>query len=160
MPSAGRPFTEQLVIDLLSQGIYVAPVTLHTGVSSQEKFEHPYPEEFIVPSATASLTNFVRYNGGRIIAVGTTVARAIESSVDGNGTVMARSGWTNRVISSDAPAEIVHGIITGFHPKDSTHAELLEGIVGRAVFDYAHAIALDHGYMMHEFGDSCLMFAS
>ena len=81
MPSAGRPFTPRVLAALIARGVAIAPITLHTGVSSLERGERPYPEWFRVPAATARLVNATRSFGGRVIAVGTTVVRALESAV-------------------------------------------------------------------------------
>ena len=102
MPSAGRPFTAQLITRLVTSGVLVAPITLHTGVSSQERHEPPYPERFRVPRHTANLVNAVHQWGGRVIAVGTTVVRALETASQPNGNVAPEAGWTNLVVTARA----------------------------------------------------------
>src|SRR5204863_5072304 len=87
MPSAGRPFTAELITRLVARGVLVAPIVLHTGVSSPERHERPYPEPYSVPASTASLVNAVRGWGGRVIAIGTRVVRALESAADADGVV-------------------------------------------------------------------------
>ncbi|MCW2753431.1 MAG: queuosine biosynthesis protein [Marmoricola sp.] len=157
MPSAGRPFTPQVVTDLVARGIAVAPVTLHTGVSSQEAGEAPQPERFSVPEGTARLVNAVRDGGGRIVAVGTTVTRALESALDHDGRVVARSGWTERVVSPGDPPRVVTGLVTGWHDPQASHLLLVEAVAGRDLSQRAYDAAVAGGYLWHEFGDSALL---
>jgi len=157
MPSAGRPFTDALVTDLVTRGIGVAPITLHTGVSSQDPGEPPQPERFRVPPATARLVNMTRAWGGRIVAVGTTVTRALESAADRSGVVRESSGWTDLVLGSHRPAVVVSGLVTGWHAPGASHLELLQAVAGAELVERAYAAALDAEYLWHEFGDSCLL---
>jgi len=157
MPSAGRPFTAQVVTDLVTRGVAVAPVTLHTGVSSQEPGEPPQPEPFLVPAATARLVNATRAAGGRVIAVGTTVTRALESAATPDGTVRAREGWTDLVLGQARPARVVNGLVTGWHAPGASHLALLTAVAGDDLVARAYAEALRSGYRWHEFGDSCLL---
>ncbi|MDQ2751104.1 MAG: S-adenosylmethionine:tRNA ribosyltransferase-isomerase [Actinomycetota bacterium] len=157
MPSAGRPFTAQLVTDLAVRGIAVAPVLLHTGVSSQEAGEAPLPERFEVAGTTARLVNATRAWGGRVVAVGTTVTRALESAADCDGTVHARAGWTDLVLGPQRPARVVGGLITGWHAPGASHLQLLHAVAGAELVRRAYAAALRHRYLWHEFGDSCLL---
>ena len=160
MASAGRPFTRSLVTELVSRGVGVAPITLHTGLSSQEAGEAPQPERFEVPSATARLVNAVRAGGGRVVAVGTTVTRALESAVedtrDGD-RVVARRGWTDRVVTHADPPRVVSGLITGWHDPQASHLLLVEAVAGRELTQRAYAAAVSNGYLWHEFGDSALL---
>lgn len=156
MPSAARPFTDDLVTRLVSRGIGVAPITLHTGVSSQEAGEAPQPERFEVTDATARLVNAVRAGGGRIVAVGTTVTRALESAVDG-GRVVARSGWTERVVTPANPPQVVDGLVTGWHDPAASHLLLVEAVAGTALTQSAYDAAVEGGYLWHEFGDAALL---
>lgn len=157
MPSAGRPFTEQVVTELITRGVALAPVVLHTGVSSQEPGEPPQPERFAVPAATARLVNSARQAGGRVIAVGTTVARALESAADPDGAVHARHGRTDLVLGPERPARAVTGLVTGWHAPGASHLALLEAVAGRVLVERAYAEAVRSGYHWHEFGDSCLL---
>ncbi|MDQ6657482.1 MAG: S-adenosylmethionine:tRNA ribosyltransferase-isomerase [Actinomycetota bacterium] len=157
MPSAGRPFTHRLVTRLISSGIGIAPITLHTGVSSQEAGEAPQPERFEVPAATARLVNATRDSGGRIVAVGTTVTRALESAVTDAGRVEPRRGWTERVISPSDPARVVTGLITGWHDPHASHLLLVESVAGPELTQSAYDAAVATGYLWHEFGDSALL---
>ncbi len=156
MPSAGRPFTPELVTGLVSAGVAVAPVTLHTGVSSQEAGEPPLPEWFRVPAATARLVETTRAAGGRVVAVGTTVTRALESAVV-DGQVRETGGWTELVLSADRPAQVVTGLVTGWHAPGASHLHLLQAVASADLVAAAYAEALRERYLWHEFGDSCLL---
>jgi S-adenosylmethionine:tRNA ribosyltransferase-isomerase len=156
MASAGRPFTTDLVTALVAGGVLVAPVTLHTGVSSQEAGEAPQPERFAVSAPTASLVNHVRDRGGRVVAVGTTVTRAIESATDVAGVVHPSAGWTDVVISPDRPARVVDGLVTGWHNPDASHLLLVESVAGPALTQRAYDAAVAERYAWHEFGDAGL----
>jgi S-adenosylmethionine:tRNA ribosyltransferase-isomerase len=157
MPSAGRPFTQAIVTGLVSRGVAVAPITLHTGVSSQEAGEAPQDERFEVPEATAHLVNAARAGGGRVVAVGTTVTRALESAVTGPGTVSAARGWTNRLVTPSDPPRVVDGLVTGWHDPQASHLLLVEAVAGRQLTQAAYDAAVAGGYLWHEFGDSALL---
>jgi S-adenosylmethionine:tRNA ribosyltransferase-isomerase len=157
MPSAARPFTDRLVTGLVSAGIQVAPVVLHCGVSSLEADEPPQPERFRVPEHTTRLVNETRRAGGRVVAVGTTVTRALESVARADGTVGSGSGWTDLVLEPARPARVVDGLVTGWHAADAPHLELLEAVAGPALVEEAYEVALESRYLWHEFGDSCLL---
>jgi len=157
MPSAGRPFSTELVTALVGAGITVAPVTLHTGVSSLETGEPPQPERFRVPQHTAGLVTWARARGGRVVAVGTTVARALESVARPDGTVVAGAGWTDLVLGPDRPARVVDGLVTGWHEPQASHLLLLEAVAGPELTQRAYDEAVRNRYLWHEFGDSCLL---
>jgi S-adenosylmethionine:tRNA ribosyltransferase-isomerase len=185
MPSAARPFTADLVTRLIAAGVVLAPITLHTGVASLEAGEAPLPEWFEVPQPTADLVNLTRASGRRVIAVGTTCTRALESAVAGSavqagpgadavagrgpgpaestadfpaaGTVVARSGWTSLVLGPGHPARVVTGLITGWHEAGASHLALLEAVAGRTLVEASYREAEASGYLWHEFGDSCLL---
>jgi S-adenosylmethionine:tRNA ribosyltransferase-isomerase len=157
MPSAGRPFSTELVTRLAAKGVVFAPITLHAGVSSQESGEPPMAERFTVPARTASQVNWTRQGGGRVIAVGTTATRALESAARPDGSVEAAGGWTDVVIGPEHPARTVDGLITGMHDPDASHLLLLEAVVGTETLQRAYAAALEGRYLWHEFGDSCLL---
>jgi S-adenosylmethionine:tRNA ribosyltransferase-isomerase len=156
MPSAARPFSTELVTALVSAGIGIAPVTLHAGVSSAEAGEPPTPELFEVPAATARMVNSVRAAGGRVIAVGTTVTRALESAYAA-GVVRQAVGWTDLVLGPDRPCRVVGGLITGWHDPGASHLLLLEAVAGPDLIALAYREAAAHGYLWHEFGDSALL---
>lgn len=157
MASAGRPLTERIVTDLVVRGIAVAPVLLHTGVSSLEADEPPPPERYAVPEVTARLVRHTRRHGGRIVAVGTTVTRALETVARADGTVTAGAGWTDLVLGPERPARVVDGLVTGWHGPDASHLLLLEAVAGPDLVALAYAAALAGDYLWHEFGDSCLL---
>ena len=157
MPSAGRPFTPELITRLVAQGTLVAPLVLHTGVSSPERHEPPYPERYTVPEATAALVNQVHANGGRVIAVGTTVVRALETAAAPDGTVSASEGWTGLVITPERGLHAVDGLITGWHEPQASHLQLLEAAAGEPLLRRCYDEALSAGYLWHEFGDSHLV---
>jgi S-adenosylmethionine:tRNA ribosyltransferase-isomerase len=153
MPSAGRPFTTSLITRLVANGILIAPITLHTGVSSPERHEPPFPEYFEVPEPTAELIRTVRARGGRVIAVGTTVVRALETA----GPGQAASGWTGLVIEPQRGLHAVDGLITGWHEPEASHLSLLEASAGPRLLDRCYREAIRSGYLWHEFGDSHLI---
>ena len=153
MPSAGRPFTAELVTELVTSGVLVAPVTLHTGVSSPEVCEAPYAERYDVPVSTARLVNAVREWGGRVIAVGTTVVRALETVVRPDGTVTGGRGWTSLVVTPERGVRAVDGLLTGWHEPESSHLQMLEAIAGPELLRGSYCAAHAHGYLWHEFGD-------
>ncbi|HEY3713017.1 MAG TPA: S-adenosylmethionine:tRNA ribosyltransferase-isomerase [Jatrophihabitantaceae bacterium] len=157
MPSAGRPFTAELVTSLVSAGVGVAPITLHTGVSSLEEGEPPLRERYRVPASTARLVNLTRASGGRIVAVGTTVTRALETVAHVDGWVAGGSGWTDLVLGPQRPARVVDGLITGWHAPGASHLLLLESVAGADLVASAYQEALVERYLWHEFGDSCLL---
>ena len=153
MPSAGRPFTATLVTELVACGVLVAPVILHTGLSSLELGEPPFPERYHVPAATAELVNAVHGWNGRVIAVGTTVVRALETVAARDGTVSEGEGWTNLVVTPERGLRVTDGLLTGLHESESSHLELLEAAAGADLVKRSYAAALTHGYLWHEFGD-------
>ena len=157
MPSAGRPFTPELIARLVARGIDVAPLVLHTGVSSLESDEAPYPERYRVPAWTAERVNLARRLGGRVLAVGTTVVRALESAVGGDGRVRPAGGWTDLVIAPGQAVRAVDGVVTGFHDSDSSHLRMLEAIAGPELLERAYRAAAGAGYLRHEFGDLLLI---
>ena len=166
MPSAGRPFTADLVTRLVSRGIEIAPLLLHTGVASLEGHEPPYDEYYRVPRHTADRVNAARRAGRRVIAVGTTAVRALETVTDDTGTASPGEGWTSLVIAPDRPLRAVTGLITGLHEPRATHLMLLErvvaavagpGVCGPCHLERAYADARRLGYLWHEFGDSHLI---
>lgn len=157
MPSAARPFTSELVTDLIARGIAFAPITLHAGVSSLEKGELPLPERVNVPEETAALVNHTRRAGHRVIAVGTTVTRALETVADEDGAVTSFAGWTDLVLDPDRPARVVDGLITGWHAPEASHLLLLQAVAGEEIVQVAYENALRNGLLWHEFGDSALL---
>jgi S-adenosylmethionine:tRNA ribosyltransferase-isomerase len=157
MPSAGRPLTARLIARLVGCGIDVAPLVLHTGVSSLETGEPPYPERFRVPRPTAERVNLTRRLGGRVIAVGTTVVRALESAASEDGSVSQASGWTELVIGPESGVRSIDALLTGFHDRSSSHLRMLEAIGGAALVERSYRAAAEAGYLRHEFGDLMLL---
>jgi S-adenosylmethionine:tRNA ribosyltransferase-isomerase len=153
MPSAGRPFTAGLVTELVAHGVLVAPVTLHTGVSSLEHGERPYPERYDVPAATARLVNAVHGWGGRVVAVGTTVVRALETVAEPDGAVHEGEGTTSLVVTPARGLRAIDGLLTGWHEPASSHLRLLEAVMGEELLARSYAAARAAGYRWHEFGD-------
>jgi S-adenosylmethionine:tRNA ribosyltransferase-isomerase len=160
MPSAGRPFTTELITRLVAGGVLVAPIVLHTGVSSQERHERPYPERYRVPEETARLVNAVHAWGGRVIATGTTVVRALETLADPDGIVSAGEGWTNLLVTPERGVRAIDGLLTGLHELESSHLDMLRALGGERLMLESYNAALEHGYRWHEFGDSQLILAS
>ncbi|HZC31749.1 MAG TPA: S-adenosylmethionine:tRNA ribosyltransferase-isomerase [Candidatus Bathyarchaeia archaeon] len=157
MPSAGRPFTTELVTRLLVKGVDLAPVTLHCGVSSLEAHEPPQPEPFEVPPDTARRVNAAIRVGGRVIAIGTTCVRALESAAVGPGLVLPRSGLTDLVVDRAYTLRVTTGLLTGWHEPMSAHLAMVEAFAGRRLLEASYRAALDVGYLWHEFGDSHLI---
>jgi S-adenosylmethionine:tRNA ribosyltransferase-isomerase len=164
MPSAARPFTPQVVTELVARGVTIAPVTLHCGVSSLEAGEEPYPEWFEVTPATARLVNLARHSGGRVIAAGTTVVRALESAVAGpplpgaaGVSVAARAGWTSHVVTTQTGVRVVDGLLTGMHEPRSSHLRMLAAFHSHDLLARCYDRALAQGYLWHEFGDVHLL---
>lgn len=160
MPSAGRPFTPTMLANLNKRNIGIAFITLHAGVSSPERDEPPYEEWYTVPAETADAIRHAHEHGGHVIAVGTTVVRALESSLDERGRNVASQGWTDLVITPERRLTTVDGLLTGFHEPASSHLAILEAVAGQAAVRSAYASALTHGYLWHEFGDSHLLFSA
>lgn len=159
MASAGRPVTAETLVRLMARGVTVVPVVLHTGVSSQEAHEPPQPEWFAVPEATARIVNGARRVGRRVVAVGTTVVRALESAAPA-GRVVPTDGWTSLVLGPDHRARVVSGLLTGLHEPQASHLDLLRAVAGDALVarGYADVTAADSpAYLWHEFGDAMLL---
>jgi S-adenosylmethionine:tRNA ribosyltransferase-isomerase len=153
MPSAGRPFTPEGITRLVAKGVGVAPLVLHTGVASLEADELPYPERVTVPESTAEQVNATHRGGHRVIAVGTTVVRALETSVGSDGNAHAYDGWTDVVISAERGVRVIDGMVTGWHEPASSHLMMLEAIAGPELLRASYEAALEAGYLWHEFGD-------
>ena len=139
--------------------MHFAPVTLHCGVSSLEAGESPYPERYRVPAETARLVNAARRWGGRIIAVGTTAVRALETVADAGRRAERRAGVTNLVVTPERGVRAVDGLITGWHEPESSHLQLLEAVAGPVLLNRSYDAARAAGYRFHEFGDSHLILS-
>ena len=157
MPSASRPFTAEVVADLVRHGVVFAPLVLHTGVSSAEFGEPPYPERYAVGRPTAALVNGARDAHNRVVAVGTTVVRALATVTDDRGVVHPGRGWTERFVTPDDPPTAVDGLVTGWHEPEATHLLMLEAVAGHDIVDRAYRAAVAERYLWHEFGDVHLL---
>ena len=184
MPGASRPFTPAVVTELAARGVLIAPLTLHAGVSSLEADEDPYPEPYAVPPATARLVNHVRAHGGRVIAAGTTVVRALETaalhagvdraarvggpetagrpngaggSEGAGGLVVPSAGWTSHVVTPQTGVRVVDGLLTGLHEPRSSHLRMLAAFTGPELLSRCYEAAITCGYLWHEFGDAHLL---
>jgi S-adenosylmethionine:tRNA ribosyltransferase-isomerase len=156
MASAGRPFTASVLVRLMARGIAVVPLVLHAGVSSPELHEPPAPERFTVPGATARFVTSTRAAGGRVVAVGTTVTRALETVTGTDGVTRPGAGWTDLVLGPDRPARAVSGLVTGLHAPEASHLQLLEAVAGPALVEAGYERAVAERMLWHEFGDSML----
>jgi len=153
MPSAGRAFTAELLTRLVAKGVQIAPLVLHTGVASLEDHEPPYEEWYRVPLATAQTVNMAHAARRRVVAVGTTVIRALETVTDVQGVTHPGEGWTNEIITPERGVRAVCGLLTGFHEPRATHLAMLEAVAGVQHLEVTYSAALEHGYLWHEFGD-------
>ena len=156
MPSAGRAFTPEIITSLIAQGVQIVPLLLHCGVASLEDHEPPYEEWYRVPAPTVAAITAARREGGRVIAVGTTVVRALESVADARG-LHPGEGWTNLVITPDRGIRAVDGLLTGWHEPHASHLSMLAAFASRAHLRKVYTAALDAGYLWHEFGDLHLL---
>ena len=157
MPSAGRAFTPEVITRLIAHGVQIAPLLLHTGVSSLEDHEPPYEEYYRVPMATAHAVNATHAAGRRVVAVGTTVVRALETVTDEEGVTHPGEGWTPLVITAERGVCAAQGLLTGLHEPRASHLWMLEAIAGRAHIGAAYTEALRQRYLWHEFGDLHLL---
>ncbi len=157
MPSAGRAFTSELITELIAKGVQIAPLILHTGVASLEDHEPPYEEYYEVPATTAQIINNARLAGNRVIAVGTTTVRALETVTSQDGSTQPGEGWTRLIITPERGLRAVNGLLTGLHEPRSSHLAMLEALAGRKHLRLAYNAAIQHGYLWHEFGDLHLL---
>jgi S-adenosylmethionine:tRNA ribosyltransferase-isomerase len=153
MPSAGRAFTQPIVERLERNGVEVLPLVLHAGVASLESKELPYPERYRVPAGTAVAVNRARARGSQVVAVGTTVVRALETVASPDGFVQPGEGWTDLVITPERGLYTVDAMLTGLHEPKSSHLAMLETLAGRHHLGAAYQEALEQRYLWHEFGD-------
>ena len=157
MPSAGRPITRTMLDRLASRGVDVATITLHAVVSNDDRDELPLEEWRNVSAEAAAAVRRAKARGRRVIAVGTTVVRALESSLDRRQRVAAACGWTSLHITPDRPMHAVGGLLTGFHEPTSSHLAILDSLAGRAHIAAAYNAAIAERYLWHEFGDAHLI---
>lgn len=157
MPSAGRPFTHEVLTRLVAKGVGVTPIVLHTGVASLEADELPYPERVRVPEETADRVNLTHAEGHRVIAIGTTVVRALESATGDDGATRSYDGWTDLVVTPERGVRAVDGLLTGWHEPEASHLLMLEAVAGRPLLEASYRAAVDERYLWHEFGDTHLL---
>ena len=139
MPSAGRALTAEVVTDLVAHGIVVAPIVLHTGVASLEAHETPYPERYRVPGPTARLVNATHAAGGRVVAIGTTVVRALETVADDDRRRPPRIGLDRaRHHARARRARPSTGCSPGWHEPEASHLLMLEAVAGRRALELAY----------------------
>jgi S-adenosylmethionine:tRNA ribosyltransferase-isomerase len=153
MPSAGRPFTPHLLAQLRARGVHIAPLILHTGVASLEDHEPPYEEYYRVPLATARVVNRAKEAGRRVVAVGTTAVRALETVADVTEGVHPGQGWTDLVVTPQRGLRVIDALLTGLHEPHASHLAMLEALTGACHLNLAYAEAIEKGYLWHEFGD-------
>lgn len=156
MPSAARPFSTRVVTALKARGVEIVAITLHCGVASLEEPERPAAERYRVSPETAAAVNRARAEGRRVIAIGSTPLRALESSFYEN-RIVASSGWTGLVIDQRHPVRTIDGLLSGFHQTTATHQSILRTFLGCDTLAAAYAEAAENGYYQHEFGDVHLM---
>ncbi len=157
MPSAGRGFTPEIITRLVSKGVQVVPLILHTGVSSQERHEPPYEEFYRIPEMTAKIVSLAREAEKRVVGVGTTTVRALESATNSSGVSHPGEGWTDLLITSSDRIRSVNCLLTGLHEPEATHLGMLEALSGRIHLNLCYQEALQEGYLWHEFGDLHLL---
>jgi S-adenosylmethionine:tRNA ribosyltransferase-isomerase len=161
-PTAGLHFTEELLNEVREKGVHVAFITLHVGlgtfrpVSVDDVLEHDMHSEFyMITKGTARLLNEVRQNGGRIITVGTTSTRTLETiASDNNGSFIESSGWTNIFIYPGYEFKAIDGMITNFHLPKSTLIMLVSALAGRENILHAYNTAVNERYRFFSFGDA------
>jgi len=163
-PTAGLHFTEGLLDEIKGRGISILPLILHVGlgtflpVKQEEIGKHRLePEFFEVPEKTAEAVNAVRARGKKVIAVGTTVTRALESCVDGKGTIRARRGETELFILPGYHFRVVDALITNFHLPRSTLLMLVSAFAGREIILAAYEEAIRKNYRFYSYGDAMLI---
>jgi S-adenosylmethionine:tRNA ribosyltransferase-isomerase len=158
MPSAGRAFTWRMLFDLKRQGIDSAYLTLHTGLSTymDDQLDSLHPaseEEYYIGEITANKINKCRETNGRIIAVGTTVVRALESAANDLSRIAAGHDYTRLHIDNIHELRIADGLITGLHEPEASHLDLLSAFIPPDLIRKAYEEAIHLGYLWHEFGD-------
>jgi len=163
-PTAGLHFTPELLETIRSQGIVIAPLTLHVAlgtfrpVSTETVEAHTMHAEFYrLPEATADAVNRARARGGRVVAVGTTAVRTLESAAGEDGRVRAGEGWTDIFIYPGYRFRVVDALVTNFHLPRSTLLMLVCAFAGRERVLSAYKTAVEAGYRFYSFGDAMLI---
>lgn len=161
MPSAGRAFTWKLIQQLKQKGVSVVFLQLHAGLSyyGNDQWPEPshHPESYNIPKETAAVINDAKRNGNRIIAVGTTVVRTLETVANQDGFVQAGEGITTLYIKEGYTLKCVDGLITGMHEPEASHLDLLSTLIEKNKLMAAYKEAIQKEYLWHEFGDMNLI---
>lgn len=161
-PSAGRPLTWSLLLEIVRRGVSVASLTHAAGLSSTGDPELdarlPLPERFEIPASTVEAIRRTRAASGRVIAVGTTVVRALEGCAEQNGgEIVAGAGVVDFIVRRGHARRVVDGLLTGMHEPHASHFELLTAFADKALIEAAYDHAAKEGYLGHEYGDSNLI---
>ncbi|MCP4442124.1 MAG: S-adenosylmethionine:tRNA ribosyltransferase-isomerase [Aureispira sp.] len=160
MPSAGRAFTPELVTQLVSKGIQIIPILLHTGVASLEANERPYSEYYKISQHSAAQLNLAKQQNKRIVAVGTTVVRTLETKFDiSSNQFRYGEGWTDIFITPQRGIHSINGLLTGMHEPKASHLYMLEALANREHLALCYQEAIEQEYLWHEFGDLHLILA-
>ena len=160
-PTAGLHFTKELLQRIADMGVKIGYVTLHVGlgtfrpVKEDEIEDHPMHSEFcIIPEETARMVNETKANGGRVVCIGTTSCRTVESFADADGTLRAQSGWTDIFIYPGYKFKCMDALVTNFHLPESTLIMLVSALAGREHILNAYKIAVENRYRFFSFGDA------
>lgn len=158
LPSAGRAFSWELIFRLKKQGVQIVILTLHTGLSYfSDDFPFLPPEQnhesYEIPEHAAKVIQQAKQRGGRVIAVGTTVVRALESAAQSDHGCLAQSGISNLYITEETSLQVVDGLMTGFHEPEASHLDLLSAFVKPSILKLMYKEAIQERYLWHEFGD-------
>ena len=164
-PTAGLHFTQELLQKLADKGVRLCYVTLHVGlgtfrpVKEEEIEDHPMHAEFcMIPEETARIVNETKKNGGRVIAVGTTSCRTLESFASADGALSPSSGWTDIFIYPGYRFKCIDALITNFHLPESTLIMLVSALAGRETILHAYETAVKERYRFFSFGDAMLIY--
>jgi len=162
-PSASFMLTWEMVLDLQNQGVQVVPLMHSAGISStgEERLDAllPLPEYYDIPEESAAVINRAKQEKRRVIALGTSVTRALESAADGDGNVRPGNGIATMLLTPSYQRKIVTGLVTGMHEDGTSHLQLLQSFAPWKLIENAYSKAKQLGYLWHEYGDSCLIFA-
>lgn len=163
-PTAGLHFTEELLAKIEAKGIRIAKVTLHVGLGTFRPVKednildhHMHSEFYMVDEAAAAVINETKAAGGRVISVGTTSTRTVESVVSADGTMHAASGWTDIFIYPGYQFKVIDALITNFHLPESTLIMLVSALVDRETVLHAYQVAVEEKYRFFSFGDAMLI---
>lgn len=164
-PTAGLHFTEDLLDKIRAKGVRVCFVTLHVGlgtfrpVKEEEILDHVMHSEYCaIPEDTARIINETKRSGGRVIAVGTTSCRTLESFTEPDGTVLAKGGWTDIFIYPGYTFKCIDALVTNFHLPESTLIMLVSALAGRENVLHAYQVAVEDRYRFFSFGDAMFIY--